>query len=101
LLLAVGIFGAGAFAHTLLILWTAQRLSPSLGAPGAAGAAVALYVLHNIFYAAFSYVGGSLADRFPKNRLLAGGYALAALMALGMFRTGNTVDFLSVFKGKK
>jgi MFS family permease len=25
LLLAVGIFGAGAFAHTLLILWAAQR----------------------------------------------------------------------------
>jgi hypothetical protein len=28
LLLAVGIFGAGAFAHTLLILWAAQRLTP-------------------------------------------------------------------------
>jgi MFS family permease len=47
LLLAVGIFGAGAFAHTLLILWAAQRLTPTLGAPGAASAAVALYVLHN------------------------------------------------------
>jgi MFS family permease len=84
LLLAVGIFGAGAFAHTLLILWAAQRLTPTLGAPGAARAAVALYVLHNIFYAAFSYVGGLLADHFPKNRLLAGGYGLAALMALGI-----------------
>jgi MFS family permease len=84
LLLAVGIFGAGAFAHTLLILWAAQRLTPSLGAPVAAGAAVGLYVLHNIFYAGFSYVGGLLADRFPKSRLLAGGYALAALMALGI-----------------
>jgi MFS family permease len=84
LLLAVGIFGAGAFAHTLLILWAAQRLTPTLGGPGAARAAVALYVLHNIFYAAFSYVGGLLADHFPKNRLLAGGYGLAALMALGI-----------------
>ena len=84
LLFAVGIFGAGAFAHTLLILWAAQRLTPSLGAQGAASAAIALYVLHNIFYATFSYVGGLLADRFPKNRLLAGGYALAALMALGI-----------------
>ena len=90
LLLAVGIFGAGAFAHTLLILWAAQRLTPALGAPGAASAAVALYVLHNIFYAAFSYVGGLLADHFPKNRLLAGGYGLAALMALGiMFLPAN------------
>jgi hypothetical protein len=47
LLLAVGIFDAGAFAHTLLILWAAQRLTPALGASGAASAAVALYVLHN------------------------------------------------------
>ncbi len=84
LLLAVGIFGAGAFAHTLLILLATQRLTPSLGASGAATVAVALYVLHNVFYAGFSYLGGLLADRFPKNRLLAGGYALAALMALGI-----------------
>jgi MFS family permease len=84
LLLAVGIFGAGAFAHTLLILLATQRLTPSLGVSGAATAAVALYVLHNVFYAGFSYLGGLLADRFPKNRLLACGYALAALMALGI-----------------
>jgi MFS family permease len=84
LLLAVGIFGAGAFAHTLLILLATQRLTPSVGASGAASAAVALYVLHNVCYAGFSYLGGLLADRFPKNRLLAGGYALAALMALGI-----------------
>jgi MFS family permease len=84
LLLAVGIFGAGAFAHSLLILLATQRLTPSLGASGAATAAVALYVLHNAFYAAFSYLGGLLADRFPKNQLLAGGYALATLMALGI-----------------
>ena len=81
-LVAVGIFGAGAFSHTLLILLAAQRLTPRLGAVGATSAAVALYVLHNIFYASFSYVSGLLADRFPKNRLLAAGYALATLMAL-------------------
>jgi MFS family permease len=61
-----------------------QRLTPSLGAAGAASAAVALYVLHNVFYAGFSYLGGLLADGFPKNRLLAGGYTLAALMAIGI-----------------
>jgi MFS-type transporter involved in bile tolerance (Atg22 family) len=30
-------------------------------------------------------VSGLLADRFPKNRLLAAGYALATLMALGHY----------------
>lgn len=34
LVIAVGIFGAGAFAHTLLILLAIQRLTPSLGAQG-------------------------------------------------------------------
>ena len=81
-LMAVGIFGVGAFAHTLLILLATQRLTPSLGAAAATSAAVALYVLHNIFYAGFSYLGGLLADRFPKNVLLSGGYALAGVMAL-------------------
>jgi MFS family permease len=96
LLLAVGIFGAGAFAHTLLILWATQRLTPTLGAPAAAGAAVGLYVLHNIFYAGFSYVGGLLADRFPKKRLLAGGYALAALMAFGIMFSPANLGLLSL-----
>jgi MFS family permease len=83
-LMAVGIFGVGAFAHTLLILLAAQLLTPSLGAAAAASAAVALYVLHNVFYACFSYLGGLLADRFPKHLLLSSGYALAGLMALGI-----------------
>jgi MFS family permease len=83
-LMAVGIFGMGAFAHTLLILLATQRLTPSMGAATAASAAVALYVLHNVFYACFSYLGGVLGDYFPKNLLLSGGYALAGLMALGI-----------------
>ncbi len=82
MLLAVGLFGMGAFAHTLLILLAAQKLAPQLGAPKAASIAVALYDLHNVFYASFAFIGGWLADRFPKNRLLALGYSLSALMSL-------------------
>jgi MFS family permease len=81
-LVAVGLFGAGDFAHTLLILLAAQKLTPELGATKAASIAVGLYVLHNVFYAGFAFVAGWLADRFPKNRVLASGYALAAVMAL-------------------
>jgi MFS family permease len=83
-LLAVGLFGAGDFAHTLLILLATQKLAPTLGPARAASAAVALYVLHNVFYATFAYVAGWLADRFRKNRVLASGYALAALMAVAI-----------------
>ena len=83
-LIAVGLFGAGDFAHTLLILLATQKLTPEVGAAKAASIAVGLYVLHNVFYAGFSLVAGWLADRFPKHAVLATGYALAAAMALAI-----------------
>ena len=90
-LVAVGLFGAGDFAHTLLILLATQKLAPSLGAAKAASVAVGLYVLHNVFYAAFSLIAGWLADRFNKHQVLAGGYFLAAVMALGIMVMPFTV----------
>jgi len=79
---AVGLSGLGAFAHTLLILLATQKLTPILGPPKAASVAAGLYVLHNVFYASFAFIGGWLGDHFPKNGLLAGGYFIAALMSL-------------------
>ena len=83
-LVGVSLFGAGDFAHTMLILLATQKLTPSLGAARAASIAVGLYVLHNVFYAAFSMLAGWLADRLPKNLLLAGGYALAGCMTIAI-----------------
>jgi len=83
-ILAVGLFGAGDFAHSLLILLATQKLTPSMGAVKAASIAVGLYVLHNVFYAGFAFVAGWLADRFRKRYVLAGGYFLAAVMAVGI-----------------
>ena len=83
-LVAVAVFGCGDFAHTLLILFAAQRLSPSLGSARAAAIATSLYLLHNTLYAGFAFVGGWLADRCPKRPLLAAGYALAALMSIAL-----------------
>ena len=76
-LAAVGLFGMGDFSHTLLILLATQKLLPVLGPAKAASIAIGLYVLHNVFYASFSYIAGWLADRFDKTRLLSGGYGLA------------------------
>jgi MFS family permease len=50
----------------------------------AASLAAALYVLHNAVYAGSSMIAGSLADRIDKQRLLAAGYLLGALMALAV-----------------
>ena len=50
-----------------LILLATQNLIPVFGVTKAASIAIALYVLHNMFYAAFAIVAGWLADRFRKN----------------------------------
>ena len=65
----------------MLILLAAQRLLPMLGAAKAASLAAGLYVMHNAFYALFSFISGWLADRLDKRKLLAAGYLLAAVMA--------------------
>ena len=83
-LVAVGLFGMGDFAHTMLILLATQKLTPTLGAAKAASIATGLYLLHNALYAAFSMVAGWLADRFNKGLLLALGFLLAALMAIAV-----------------
>ena len=44
-LVAVGLFGAGDFAHTLLILLATQKLTPTMGATKAASLAVGLYAI--------------------------------------------------------
>jgi MFS family permease len=93
---AVGLFGAGAFAHTLLILFALQKLTPVLGASRAATVAVGLYVLHNVFSAGFAFAGGWLGDRFPKNILLAVGYSMAAAMCLCIIFLPATVGTLAL-----
>jgi len=90
-LVAVGLFGAGDFAHTLLILLATQKLTPEFGATKAASFAVGFYVLHNVFYATFAFIAGWLADRLPKHLVLATGYALAAVMALAIIFLPLTV----------
>ncbi len=96
--IAVGLFGAGAFAHTLLILLATQRLTPVWGVNRAASIAVGLYVLHNVAYAGSAYVGGWLGDHFPKRLMLAVGYTLALLMALAIiFLPANVWTLALIF----
>ena len=95
-LVAVGLFGAGDFAHTLLILLAAQKLAPEWGTTKATSLAVGLYVLHNVFYSAFAFIAGWLADRLPKKLILASGYALAAVMAILIIVLPATVWILGL-----
>jgi MFS family permease len=80
-LLAVGVFGVGDYAHTLLILAATQLLTPSLGVLKAAQIAGLLYVLRNIVQTAASFSVGVLADRLGHRKVLVAGYAVGALTA--------------------
>jgi MFS family permease len=93
---AVGVFGFGNFAHSLLILRASQLLTPTWGVLAAGTAAVALYTLHNVLYAGVSYPAGALADRIGKRPLLMVGYALFGLMSLGFIWVDRSLPMLIV-----
>jgi len=83
LLVGVGIFGAGDFSHSMLILYASRMLAPSHGLARAASLAVVLYTLHNVFYAGSAYFSGWLSDHVPQRKVvLASGYALAGVTAI-------------------
>lgn len=97
LLVAVGIFGVGDFSHTLLILYASRMLAPGHGLARAASLAVALYTLHNIFYAASAYASGWLSDRVPQRKyVLAAGYALAGVTAILLCTATQSIWLLAV-----
>lgn len=82
-LVGVGIFGAGDFSHTLLILYATRMLAPQHGMASATSLAVILYTIHNVFYAASAYLSGWVSDHIPHRRaVLAAGYSLAVVTAL-------------------
>jgi MFS family permease len=99
---AVGIFGLGNFAHTLLILRAVALLTPHYGQVAAGRMGISLYILHNVLYAAVSYPAGALGDRVNKKTLLAIGYALFGIMCL-LFLTNSAnlvlLAFLFVLAG--
>jgi MFS family permease len=82
-LLGVGVFGAGDFSHTLLIFYATRQLAPQIGMARATSLAIALYMLHNAFYAGSAYASGWLSDHVRHRKfVLAGGYALAGVTAI-------------------
>jgi MFS family permease len=97
---AVGIFAAGDFSHSLLILAATTLLTPSMGVIQAAQVAGLLYVWRNIVQVVTSYPVGVLADRLGPQRVLVAGYALgvltAALMAAAFVVGTESLWFLGL-----
>lgn len=93
---AVGIFGFGNFAHTLLVLRAVTLLTPAYGVVRAGKIAIGLYIFHNVLYAAASYPVGVLGDRMNKKSILAIGYALFGVMCIGFLFVGANLAGLIV-----
>jgi MFS family permease len=96
-LFGVGIFGAGDFSHTLLILYATRMLAPAHGMARAASLAVVLYTLHNVFYAASAYLSGWISDHVPHRKvILAAGYVLAGVTAILLTTAPHNLWLLAV-----
>jgi MFS family permease len=96
-LLGVGVFGAGDFSHTLLILYATRMLTPAQGLARAASVAVGLYTLHNVFYAGSAYLSGWISDHVPNRKIiLAAGYALAGATAILLTAAPNRLWLLAL-----
>jgi MFS family permease len=99
-LAGVGVFGAGDFSHTMLILYASRMLAPVHGAARAASLSVALYTLHNVFYAGSAYLSGWLSDHVPQRKLvLAAGYGLAVVTALLLSTGTHSLPVLALISG--
>ncbi|HEY1848234.1 MAG TPA: MFS transporter [Opitutaceae bacterium] len=97
-LLGIGIAGMGDFSKTLLILWAAQAWTPRFGAARAAVLAMAFYAGYNVVYSLSCLVSGVLADRLPRQAVLAWGYAAAVIPAcLLLLPGGSLAKFAAVF----
>lgn len=97
-LVGVGIAGIGNFSNTLLILWATQAWTARYGLASAATRAMAFYVGYNVVYTGACYAAGVLADRFPKSKVLAAGYAMVAIPAVALLLPGaSTAKFAVAF----
>ncbi len=96
-LLGVGVFGAGDFSHSLLILYASRMLAPELGLARAASIAVVLYTVHNVFSAGSAYGSGWLSDHVPQRKIvLAAGYFLAGITAILLCTSTHSIWLLGV-----
>ncbi len=93
---AMGVFGLGNCAVTLLSLRVIELLEPSRGAFTAELFSIGLYALFNVFYAAFSFPVGYLADYVGKKKILFIGYLFTGLVLLGFACITANLGYLIV-----
>ncbi len=76
LLVVTGVFTLGNSSNQFLLLRVGQTLGPA--------AAVLVYALYNLVYAAFSWPAGWLSDRIGRQKVLVAGFGLYAVVYGGL-----------------
>jgi len=76
LLVVTGVFTLGNSSNQFLLLRVGQTLGPA--------AAVLVYALYNLVYAAFSWPAGWLSDRIGRQKILVAGFGLYAVVYGGL-----------------
>jgi MFS family permease len=105
-LVGVGIAGLGDYSKTMLILLATVEFEKALDRTDAVRLGMLFYVGYNVVNMVSCYISGVLADRFPKNRVMAGGYLLAVVPAVALLlsvdpfmRFGLAFAFSGVYVG--
>lgn len=96
-LLALGIFGLGDFADSILILRATDLLKEVNTAVVAGSLAILLYTIHNIFYAGLSYPVGAMGDKLGKRKFLIIGFLLTGISSLGFINNSHNIFYLGFF----
>jgi MFS family permease len=98
-LAGVGVFGLGDYSPTLLVMAATVSLTPRHGKVAAASIGATLYLVRNIVEALAAYPMGALSDRVRRTRLLAAGYALAAVITAAAAFQPNLAGWAAIFVG--
>jgi predicted MFS family arabinose efflux permease len=105
-LAGVGIAGLGDYSKLLLVLWATTAFREWMASEEAVLLGMAYYVGYNLVYMLSCSASGMLADHWPKNGVLAGGYALAVVPAIALLlplnpfvRFGLAFGFAGLYMG--
>ncbi|MEA1912325.1 MAG: MFS transporter [candidate division WOR-3 bacterium] len=92
-ILIAGIFDLGRFNYMFFILRAQESFTGNLSI----GIPILLYILFNIFYAAFAIPFGTLSDKIGRKKIIAFGYFLFSLTSLGFAFFNSLIAFIILF----
>ena len=92
-IVVAGVFALGNFSYMFFIIRAQEAFTGKLSV----GMPILLYILFNIFYAAFAIPFGSLSDRIGRGKVIIIGYSLFSLSSFGFAYFRSLPAFVILF----